>query len=490
MARVAVVGGGPGGLMTARLLEAQAPRAEITIYEAGERLGGKLHTRRFHARDVAYESGVAECYDVEAHGPDPLKDLVRDLGLAMAPTAGTTVFLGDSPVRNDDDLGRILGPRALAAVRRFRARVTALLPPERWARGPDAWDHQHPWAALSWEDVLEREAPDPGARQYLRVVAHSDLAAEPHEVSGITGARVFLRSVEGYGRVYTLADGMGALPQALAAALGRVVVRTTTEVLAIDGRDAVGYTLSVRSQGRLGREHADAVVLALPMHRLAAIGWPDATVRQAVRRHLARYERPAHYLRVSLLFDRPFWLDCFTGAWTMLDAFDGCCVYDSSPPASGAGVLGFLLAGASAARHANERDDVLIARVVSALPSPLRQPARRRLLEARVHRWANCLSATPGGARPCAAADAHQIESCGHAGLAVVGDYLIDSTLNGLLRSAEHVARQLASRCAADAARRTLATDPAARTPYGTTTVCGAAGTLVPQAFAAATAME
>ena len=64
-------------------------------------------------------------------------------------------------------------------------------------------------------------------------------------------------------------------------------------------------------------------------------------------RHHAYYDRPAHYLRVSVLFDSPFWRDLVTDSYFMSDAFGGCCVYDESSrnEADSEGVLGWLLAG-------------------------------------------------------------------------------------------------------------------------------------------------
>ena len=70
MTDVAIVGGGPGGLMTARLLERTfGSSCRLTMLEASNRLGGKIQTRRFDAAPVLYEAGVAECYAYEAMRP-------------------------------------------------------------------------------------------------------------------------------------------------------------------------------------------------------------------------------------------------------------------------------------------------------------------------------------------------------------------------------------------------------------------------------------
>ena len=45
--KIAIIGGGPGGLMTAYLLAKQAGfSAKITLYESSARLGGKMLDRK------------------------------------------------------------------------------------------------------------------------------------------------------------------------------------------------------------------------------------------------------------------------------------------------------------------------------------------------------------------------------------------------------------------------------------------------------------
>ena len=74
--RVAVIGGGPGGMFTAWHLAAKAgPSCQITVFEASDRLGGKILTGQF-AGVGPYEAGVAEIYDYSRLGPDPLHDLI------------------------------------------------------------------------------------------------------------------------------------------------------------------------------------------------------------------------------------------------------------------------------------------------------------------------------------------------------------------------------------------------------------------------------
>lgn len=64
---------------------------------------------------------------------------------------------------------------------------------------------------------------------------------------------------------------------------------------------------------------------------------------------------------------------------------------------------------------------------------------RDHVLESRVHRWIAAVSAVPGGWEPVSLARRHR-PSPAHPGLFVVGDYLFDSTLNGVFDSAEYAA--------------------------------------------------
>ena len=107
-------------------------------------------------------------------------------------------------------------------------------------------------------------------------------------------------------------------------------------------------------------------------------------------------------------------------------------------------MLGWLLGGAAAEEWASRDDDALVAAAIDSLPAWLGD-ARPHLLETRVHRWTGAVSALPGGWRSPGIDRRHQPDPAGHPHLLVVGDYLYDSTLNGVLDSAEHVAGWLAA---------------------------------------------
>ncbi len=81
MLDLAIVGGGPGGLMSAWYLKKKlGDLCRITIYEASDRVGGKILTRKFDSSAAIYEAGVAEIYDYSMTGPDPLRELIQHFG--------------------------------------------------------------------------------------------------------------------------------------------------------------------------------------------------------------------------------------------------------------------------------------------------------------------------------------------------------------------------------------------------------------------------
>ncbi len=83
---MAVVGGGPGGLFTSYFLQnaADTPRPDHPL-RGQLRLGGKILTPEFTSARVRYEAGAAEFYDYSMFEDDPLKDLIEELGLPIAP---------------------------------------------------------------------------------------------------------------------------------------------------------------------------------------------------------------------------------------------------------------------------------------------------------------------------------------------------------------------------------------------------------------------
>src|SRR5438477_13172854 len=84
MLDLAIVGGGPGGLMSAWYLKKKLGElCRVTIYEASDRVGGKLLTRKFDSAPAMYEALVAEIYDYLITGPHPLREPTQHYGVQM-----------------------------------------------------------------------------------------------------------------------------------------------------------------------------------------------------------------------------------------------------------------------------------------------------------------------------------------------------------------------------------------------------------------------
>ena len=441
MIKVAILGGGPGGLFTAYLLEQKFPDScETTLFEGSGRTGGKIVTRQFDTVPVIYEAGAAEFYNYAHVGPDPLLELVEKLGLKTVPMSSRTVVLGGKILRNESDIRHLCGRPTLDAIREFRKRCAAAMPPADWYEGTCHFDNAHPWAHRTCEEILDTVA-DPVARKYLQVAVHSDLATEPHLTNGLNGLKNFLMDIPGYLGLYSVQGGNQRVPDLLRQQLTVTRIETDSPVTRVEKNADATYRVSFRRAGNTGMVHADfdTVFAALPLNCLAAIEWGGEGLRKAMARFVAHYDRPGHYVRVTVLFRKPFWREQIPDCWFMLDAFGGCCVYDESArqDAGAYGILSWLIAGTDAARLSNFDDCAMTRMILDSLPEPLRSEGISLFLEGRVDRWIASISAQPGGLPVRDARSAHLPEPKDHPGLFVVGDYLLDSTINGTLDSAD-----------------------------------------------------
>src|SRR5213078_1106042 len=100
------------------------------------------------------------------------------------------------------------------------------------------------------------------------------------------------------------------------------------------------------------------------------------------------------------------------------------------------GVLNWLIAGSDALAFANLGDEELIDAALKSLPASLGE-ARAHFMEGKTWRWLSSVNALPGGLPARDVMTNHRPEPKQHPGLVMVGDYLFDSTLNGLLDSSD-----------------------------------------------------
>jgi predicted NAD/FAD-dependent oxidoreductase len=444
--RIAIVGGGPGGLFTAWHLEqhASAP-IDLTIFEASDRLGGKLVTPVFISAPVRYEAGAAELYDYEPVGDDALRDLVRALGLATIPLAGAAVRVDDRWIANLDDLTRDFSPTDRDQFLKFDMWARgAMTPREFYESGSDhaadACPHDHFHSILG--DITSASI-----RRYVETSIHSDLATEPDTTTVAYGLQNYLMNDPDYMRLYRIAGGNEQIATAVASGLA-ATVRLGARVTEVASRSDGRLDLVWQRGDHMERKTFDVVIVALPVNALSAMTFSGESLAPAIERHVTHHDHPAHYLRISLLLDGPVPSVPGGDDFLMVDAFGGACLYveTARDPVTAHGVLGWLVGGKAARTMAARPNHELVAAALDALPPPL-DACKNRVLEARVHRWVGAVSAVPGGWKPLPVAARHR-PAPEEPAFFVVGDYLFDSTLNGVLDSAEYVASWVATELA------------------------------------------
>ncbi len=438
MLDLAIVGGGPGGLMSAwHLKKKLGGLGRITIFEASDRLGGKIVTRKFDAAPAMYEAGVAEIYDYSMIGPDPLRELIQHLGLQTIPMDAEQVMLDGELLNDVDGMRRKFGPPTADAIEAFRKRCSELISPAEYYEGVGAHDNEHPWAFENCEELLDREVADPVAKRFFKVMARSDIATEPHNTNGLNALKNFVMDIDGYIGLYSIQNGNEQLIERLRAEID-ADIQLNHRVLKVGKSEDGRYRLNMMNGKGPETREFDLVLMCLPHNWLTTVGWDGELLRRSMVKHVAYFDRPAHYLRVSVLFDAPFWGDQIPGAWFMSEAFGGCCVYveGARHNVGSHGVLNWLIPGSDALAFANLTDQQLIDAALKTLPASLGD-ARAHFVEAKIHRWLSSVNAIPGGLPARDVITNHRPEPKEHPGLVVVGDYLFDSTLNGLLDSSD-----------------------------------------------------
>ena len=150
----------------------------VTIYEASDRVGGKILTRKFDSAPAMYEAGVAEIYDYSMTGPDPLRELIQHFGLQTIPMDAEQVQLDGELINDVPGMRKKYGAKTAAAIEAFRKKCASMVSPIEYYEGVGAHDNEHPWALINAEELLDKEVSDPIAKRFLKVMARSDIATE------------------------------------------------------------------------------------------------------------------------------------------------------------------------------------------------------------------------------------------------------------------------------------------------------------------------
>jgi oxygen-dependent protoporphyrinogen oxidase len=280
-----VIGGGITGLSAAHRLLERNRETHVTVFEASDRLGGVISTRR--------ESGflMEEGADSFVTNKPAGKALVDRLGLGgeligIAPDARQSFVVQNKRLEPTPEGYHLLAPSKLGALfssslftplGKLRIAMEQFVPPRRQSGDESVGDFvlrrfgredlermaKPMVAAIYGADAMQLslEATFPrflemeqkygsvirGLQQALRDQTRADESAQP-----ASGPR--------YGLFVTLRKGMGTLCDALVERLPQSTVRTGTEVTGIAPASKGGWT--IRMSG--GSERYDAVILGIP----------------------------------------------------------------------------------------------------------------------------------------------------------------------------------------------------------------------------------
>ena len=448
---IGIIGGGPGGLFTAyRLEQLCSTPLNVSIFESSDRLGGKLLTEQFSANGIQYEAGAAEFYDYSLIDEDPLRELIEQFGLQTQSMGGTSIVQENTVLGTLEDAHDSLGEVALREFIRFNDRAKSEVSPRQFYDGTST-SHINARNTILQEERFSTSLghlPNK-TRKYIQQHIHSDLAAEPVQTSHRYGLDNYLMNDPAYMQLYSITGGNDLLVHALARRLS-TRIRLNTKITTVKNVGQHRLELSWKADDSHQSEEFDAVVVALPIEPLKKLVFLDGSLDFVMQNHIAHHDHPADYLRITILFEKPFWKSWLHDSYCMLDAFDGCCLYDESSriPEAQHGSLGWLLGGTAAQKMAEYSDEELISAAINSLPSH-RDEAKKLFCEAKIHRWLGAVSAQPGGfqQRGTDAKHCPDVRTCPH--LLVVGDYLFDSTLNGVLDSADYAAGWITTMAAA-----------------------------------------
>lgn len=254
--RVIVVGAGMAGLTAAQRLLASGH--DVTLIEAGSRLGGRVRTVRAPFRDGQHVESGAEWVDTHHHR---MRDLLDRHGLTLegAGQQWTTIRrwlhragrlhspadLGDAVYRQIETCEAIVHDAAL--------QVDDPANPQRCSSAPSL-------DATSLAEVINRAAPGELARLFRRRESQGEFAAEPGEVSLLFVAQQrAVSAAAGAGdvvRAHRIAEGLDTLVERMAAGIADSIA-TDEALVRVDHDDESVTVATSRRQLR-----ADAVVLA------------------------------------------------------------------------------------------------------------------------------------------------------------------------------------------------------------------------------------
>lgn len=341
--RVIVVGAGLAGLTAAADLVAAG--AEVTVLEARDRVGGRMHGIPM-STSVTADGGAA--YLGEQH--TELLKLIRDNGLRLVSTS----TVGDSTFMVSDEritsASRVPPLRAIALgdlFDRLEALVAQVDPEAPWlSRRADCLDRL---SAAQW---LTEERMHPDAETFFPLFIGEMMAADPASISVLHmafylrsgGGIRYLNAFEGGAQQWRIDGGAHLLCLALARRLGDRV-RLSSPVNAIDQQSnevvvqCISDVDSTRSEYR-----ADRVIVAIPPLLAQGIEFRPALHSPRATKATGR----GCAVKVHLGYPSPVWREHGLSGWSVSSRGPLLSTVDDSPPDESVGVLTGFVTGAAA----------------------------------------------------------------------------------------------------------------------------------------------
>ena len=290
--RVIVAGAGLAGLAAARELEAHG--AEVTLVEARDRVGGRVHTLR-HGFEVKQHAEAGA--DLIEEEQSLVLELAKDLGLT--PRRILRHGWGFYGLDKNGRLRIRRGPAAFAeAPRHLQAEIAD------YCAAGERWDSPvvDAIARQSVADWLRRVRADPGLAAAVRGLRGFFLA-DPEDLSLVALVDEFASGeAPGASRQFRIEGGNDRLASETAARLrGRILLKTAVRRVT---QNEAGVRVTLENPGRDVLD-ADYAIFALPATTLRRVEFePALPGDQAAAFARLRYGAAT---RVLLQFDRRFW---------------------------------------------------------------------------------------------------------------------------------------------------------------------------------------